>query len=266
MQTNPFNRSTHNTSKMILVQTSPFLGQLFKTNGDVDILNDMSGTYKLYDNFNNNLLGSAIVQRHNTYSKPYLDILLPCGFLSFEEVEYCKCWLGSFANVICQANLTTSLNNPLVLELGAGVGISGITLAKCNPSSCIVISDGYEPLSSNIKNNIKNNAAKNASFKVIKWGDKMTYHSRMFDLIIGCECLYGDGDDERSQDLVDAILYHLKDHGKAVFLNTPPPYRKGVDTFIDKLQSIGNVKTRELSLVHNDNHQAPFVLIEFNKR
>lgn len=267
MQKNPFNRSTYNTPKMILVQTSPCIGQLLKSNGDIDILNDMSGTYKLYDNFNNHLIGSAIVQRHNTYSKPCLDILLPCGFLSFEEVEYCKCWLSSFANVICHTNLTSLLRDSLVLELGAGVGISGITLAKCNPSSYIVISDGFEPLSCNIKNNIKNNATNNATFKVIKWGDKMTYHSKMFDLIIGCECLYhDDGDDERSQNLVDAILHHLKDDGKAVFLNTPPPYRKGVETFIDKLQSIGSVTTRDLCLVHNDNHQAPFVLIDFQKK
>lgn len=252
---------------MALVQTSPFLGQIFKPNGEVDVIEDMSGTYQLYNNINNEFIGSAMVQRHSTNDTPYLDVLLPCGMLSFEEMEYtsnnygCKCWLGSFANVIYHTNKTVDASYS-VLELGSGVGISGIALAKSNPSTNVVVSDGYKPLEITIKKNIKSNTTNNVSFEQIQWGDDSTYHNCLYDMVIGCECVYT----EETQDLVDTIVHHLKDNGKAIFLNTPSPYRNGVQSFIEKLQEHGEVTTQEMYLVHNKTLQAPFVLIEFTKR
>lgn len=253
-------------SNMALVQTSPFLGQVFKANGEVDVIDDMSGTYQLYTSDDNEFIGSAMVQRHSANDTPYLDVLLPCGLLSFEEMDYtsnnlgCKCWMGSFANVIYHANNNLDANNT-VLELGAGVGISGITLAKCSPCTRVVVSDGFDPLACIVKNNIKSNNISNASFDSIKWGEDTTYQGE-FDIVIGCECVYNDAVDV----LVATVVHHLKDTGKAMFLNTPSPYRNGVQTFIDRLKAYGCVTEKPLYMVHNGNHQAPFVLIEFVKR
>lgn len=253
-------------NNMALVQTSPFLGQVFKANGEVDVIEDMSGTYQLFDSDYKELIGSAMVQRHSVNDTPYLDILLPCGMLSFEEMDYtsnnlgCKCWLGSFANVIYHTNVTIDASHT-VLELGSGVGISGITLAKSYPSTDVTISDGFDPLAIIIKSNIKSNTTSNASFQKIKWGDITTY-TGLYDLVMGCECVYTD----ETQDLIDTIIYHLKDEGKAIFLNTPSPYRHGVQSFIDNLKPYGLVTTKEVYLVHNSTIQAPFVLIEFTKR
>lgn len=257
-------KQTYNN--MALVQTSPFLGQIFKSNGEVDVIKDMSGTYQLYNSADNELIGSAMVQRHTANDTPYLDILLPCGMLSFEEMDYtsnnlgCKCWLGSFANVIYHTNNTIDMSHT-VLELGSGVGISGITLAKSNPCTNVTISDGFEPLAITIKNNIKSNTVSNASFEQIKWGDDSTYNGR-YDLVMGCECVYTN----ETQDLIDTIIYHLKDDGKAIFLNTPSPYRNGVESFINNLKPYGLVATKEVFLVRNGSIQAPFILIEFTKR
>jgi 2-polyprenyl-3-methyl-5-hydroxy-6-metoxy-1,4-benzoquinol methylase len=261
-----YSRIKQTYNNMALVQTSPFLGQIFKSNGEVDVIEDMSGTYQLYNSEDNELIGSAMVQRHTTNDTPYLDILLPCGMLSFEEMDYtsnnlgCKCWLGSFANVIYHTNNTNDASHT-VLELGSGVGISGITLAKSNPSTNVTVSDGFEPLAITIRNNIKSNTTSNASFEKIKWGDDSTYNGP-HDLVMGCECVYTD----ETQDLIDTIIYHLKDDGKAIFLNTPSPYRHGVQSFINNLKPYGLVTTKEVYLVRNSTIQAPFVVIEFTKR
>lgn len=255
----------HKFNQMALVQTSPFLGQIFKTNGEVDVLEDLSGTYQLYNSEDDEFIGSAMVQRHVANDTPYLDILLPCGMLSFEEMDYtsnnlgCKCWLGSFANVIYHTNVTIDATHT-VLELGSGVGISGITLAKSYPSTNVTISDGFDPLAVIIKSNIKSNTTSNASFEKIKWDDNTTYNG-MYDLVIGCECVYTDD----TQYLVDAIIHHLKDDGKAIFLNTPSPYRNGVQSFIDNLKHFGQVTNKDVYLVRNNTIKAPFVLIEFTR-
>lgn len=252
---------------MALVQTSPFLSQVFNEDGAVDVIDDMSGSYSLYDDRTNILIGTAIVKRDD----PYLHINLPLTstYLTFEEMEYkssnlgCKCWLGSFANVIYHTQ-QHMIQAKEVIELGTGVGICGIAIARCDPYMRVVVTDGFAPLADTINNNIKKNGvALNTSYEALRWGQvSSNVQAKSFDVVMGCECVYND----ETQDLVSTIIHYLKDNGKAVFLNTSHPYRNGVLTFITRLKEHGKVITRNLSLVYNDAHRAPFTLIEFVKQ
>jgi 2-polyprenyl-3-methyl-5-hydroxy-6-metoxy-1,4-benzoquinol methylase len=256
---------------MTFVQTSPFLGQVFKSNGEVDVVDDMSGCYTLYDMKTCNEKGDVYVQRSVNGQTTILQLEIPFVKmkLAFDEMTIrgnnlgCKCWLGSFANVIwltqCK-EVTTWPTNCQVLELGTGVGVSGITLGKTNTYFDVVVSDGVQMLSAIVNQNIKNNNVKNTFYQTIEWG-ALKRCKRQFDIIIGCECLYQDC----VSDLVETVLHHLKVGGKAYFMNTPQPYRKGVLSFIERLRKHGHVVTHELCLIHNTTNKAPFVLIEFKK-
>lgn len=251
---------------MALVQTSPFLGQVFNEDGAVDVIDDLSGSYSLYDDESNTLIGSAIVKRHD--SNLHINLPLTSTYLTFQEMDYksnnlgCKCWLGSFANVIYHTQQQMLQANNL-LELGTGVGICGVAIAKCDPYLQVVVTDGFAPLADTINNNIKRNGVTlNTSYKILKWGQpNSSIPAKSSDIVMGCECVYND----ETQDLVSTIIHYLKDNGKAVFLNTAHPHRHGVLTFISRLREHGKVITRNLSMVYNDTHKAPFTLIEFVK-
>ena len=64
---------------------------------------------------------------------------------------------------------------------------------------------------------------------------------------------------------METILKHLDKNGKAIFINTPHPYRQGVLTFIKTLNSHGDVTVKEIYLMHNNTNKAPFTVIEFHK-
>jgi len=253
---------------MALVQTSPFLGQIFKEDGAVDVIDNMTGSYSLYDDISNTLIGSAIVKREKC--NLHINLPLTSTYLTFEEMEYksgnlgCKCWLGSFANVIYHNTQQRMLQADNLLELGTGVGICGIAIAKSDPFMKVVITDGFAQLADTINNNIKKNGvASNTSYKKLNWEQiNPDIPARSFDIVMGCECVYND----ETQDLVSTIVHCLKDNGKAVFINTSHPHRNGVLLFISRLRQHGEVFTRNLSLVYNDEYTAPFTLLEFVKR
>lgn len=257
---------------MAFVQTSPFLGQVFNCNGEVDVVDDMSGTYVLVDMVTKCVFGEVFVQRVVCGQATCLHLFLPSLNLnmSFDELPIkgdnlgCRCWIGSFASVIWltqQSNALCWNKHHQVLELGTGVGVCGVTLGKINNDIDITISDGVESLSTVAKENINQNMVNNVSFNVLKWGSTNT-DTQQYDFIFGSECIYRDFVD----DIVETILHCLKEDGKACFLNTPHPYRKGVLTFIQSLTTHGNVSTRELNLTYNGVHQAPFILIQFRKK
>lgn len=252
---------------MTFVQTSPFLGQVFKENGEVDVVNDMSGDYSLYiDSYQ---IGTAVMERRHVMCSTRVRLFVKNIAFSFDEMECkgdnlgCKCWLGSIASVIYfthQNTLNTQNTSCNILELGAGVGICGIVLAKFNGLANIVISDGFVNLSQVIEKNITINILKNASYAHLKWGDHHHEQGR-FDYVIGCECVYR----PEVADLIDTTMYFLKTNGKAIFINTPAPYRHGVFEFIQGLKKHGAVNVQHLYLQYNQTHKAPFILIEFTK-
>lgn len=252
---------------MAFVQTSPFLGQVFKLNGEVDVIDDMSGHYRLFDGENDNMIGEVIVERANYNHRTCLQLKIPLLHLSmsFDEMPVagdnigCKCWLGSFANIIYITCFYNDLKGK-VLELGTGVGALGITLGKTNIYLDIIISDGCEQLRATTMKNVEQNNVKNVLFKTLKWGNDDLAKTQ-YDIILGCECVYKDD----VNDLIETILDYLNAGGRAYFINTPHPYRKGILTFIQMLKQHGQVILRQLYLLHNDTNKAPFVFIEFRK-
>lgn len=252
---------------MAFVQTSPFLGQVFKLNGEVHVIDDMSGHYRLFDGETDNMIGEVIVEKVNYQHTTCLQLKVPLLQVSllFDEMPVagnnigCKCWLGSFANIIYITCLYNDLKGK-VLELGTGVGALGITLGKTNIYLDIVISDGCELLCATTMKNVEQNEVKNVLFKTLKWG-KDDLAKTPYDIIMGCECVYK----EHIDDLSETILDYLSAGGRAYFMNTPHPYRKGIMTFIQKLKQHGQVILKELYLLHNDTNKAPFIFIEFRK-
>lgn len=77
-----------------------------------------------------------------------------------------------------------------ILELGAGVGLTGIKCAKAIPNSSVILTD-LEQAMGLLRKNIEVNNARNAVAQPLDWGaDTDTKRIKQVDLILAADCVY----------------------------------------------------------------------------
>eukprot|EP00736_Rhodelphis_marinus_P008758 Rmarinus@m.25300 len=119
-----------------------------------------------------------------------------------------------------------------VLELGAGCGLPGITLAKLSECSRVVLTDIFEENMENMKFNVKKNSLQSkVEVHRLDWHDKSTWLGPgSFDFVIGSDLVY---DTELSPPLLDVIVFHLRRGGRFVYVTTDKANnRAGLDEFL----------------------------------
>ncbi|CCF75781.1 hypothetical protein BmR1_04g07985 [Babesia microti strain RI] len=127
------------------------------------------------------------------------------------------------------ADLTGQFDNKVVLELGAGCGLPGITAAIFNTSK-VILTD-YSPISlENLKHNVQvNYSTIKSQVEVLKldWNDYKGLDPRSIDIIIASDIIY---DKMQPLNIINTVTHLLKVGGK--FLYTYTDERAGIDEFI----------------------------------
>lgn len=243
-----------------LVQTSPFLGQVFHSNGEVDVIDELTGKFELFDD-SNSLQGTVYVtasplsqkvftlyDTHNQYIKE----------LTITETDYsagrlgAKCWLSSIAFMIWSHANSHLFSKKHVLELGAGVGLGGLACATLNKALSVTITDGDITLVDVIHKNKTQTECTNTLVECqqFKWGTLLTPQATKPDVVIACDCIY--------KDAYDILLSTLRSLNVPSYLfNTHPAFRTGVSEFIEAAHGCD---VQPFTLRYNDLHSAPLIL------
>lgn len=92
-----------------------------------------------------------------------------------------------------------------VLELGAGTGVVGLTLAKYGAK--VTLTDCEPELLTLLRRNAEaNGVAGSVQFHDLHWGDRSTYLTAPYDLIVAADVLYG----KKDRWFMQALSAHLK--------------------------------------------------------
>ncbi len=249
----------------ILVQTSPFLGQVVLDNGEIHVIDKLIGEFTLY-NSSNGKLGSVSVKEQEDNTKSIA--LYDCNNVErntylITETKFtkgnlgCQLWLGSLAFTIWSQQLEGNIGS--VLELGCGVGLCGIHCALF--ASSVVLTDGFPCLKDTVQRNIEQNKSNTCiKFETLDWQEKPSkFIEYKFNTIVATDCIYTDN----IEPLLDTMLRYISKDGKIYIINTAPEYRKGVDEFLTRLNTVKNinVKTENITLSYNNKFNAKFIVI-----
>ena len=254
-----------------LIQISAKYGQCVdSTTGQVVKLNGFIGLFEIYDE----------VEDHNGTVRVYQT---PCGskvvFIgdvgdhaplymnesSDDESIGSGIWLSSLVLSSWIAQNREFFCNKRVLELGAGIGLCGLTVACVGHSRHITLTDNNISLFACLKNNIEQNSC---NLQVIPSLQKYDWNyleqignSCSYDIVIISDCLYHNTKDI----LLDAILYNLKVGGVLAMANPPETSRPGFDEFLYALQEHGRVTVQRQRLVMNNRHSKSIWFVLFKR-
>mmetsp|Transcript_71711 Transcript_71711/g.173710 ORF Transcript_71711/g.173710 Transcript_71711/m.173710 type:complete len:408 (-) Transcript_71711:253-1476(-) len=150
-------------------------------------------------------------------------------------------WMASlhFANESSETALRPHLQGGPVLEVGAGLGLAGIMLAKIGYK--VVLSDREPVLLDRLRENVEENKAE-ASCRVLNfdWAKAPKMHrllrAQRFSAVIGADVVYT----EVGADLLVDVLSHALPDGGLAFLVNAVKYRKGTEAFATKLRTAGH--------------------------
>ena len=272
-------RSIDMQRRQVLVQTSPFLGQVVLDSGEVHVVDKLIGKFQLY-NTDNTCLGIVKVTESKDLSNTKLIDIHDCNGeyckihrLTITEDKFtkgnlgCQVWLSSLAFILWCEKHHALTNLGHVLELGCGVGLCGIYLASSKKTrsfvSSVTLTDGFECLKDVVATNIsQNDTHLDTQFKVLKWEEHTKESEIRFDTIIATDCIYT----TNSQPLIDTIFKYVDDNGRVIIFNTAPDYRKGVQDFIDKVNGLPyKVSVDYFMLRYLDMYDAWFIAITIQK-
>jgi SAM-dependent methyltransferase len=260
----------------ILVQTSPFLGQVVLNNGEVHVIDKLLGKFELFCN-NGVCLGFVKVDISTQCNMTkHIALFASDGThiksLVISEDRFtkgnlgCQIWLSSVAFMIWSHNLWHKGNMfGRVLELGCGVGLCGIHLASMNSTSSVVMTDGFKSLENVVSVNIRQNHLQSSViFKALAWDEDRTDANNLdensFDTIVATDCIYT----TNIEPLMKTMFRYLAKKGQIYILNTAPDYRSGVKEFLEKLQTLDNIKTevQDFTLRYEGLFDAKFIAIK----
>jgi len=121
-------------------------------------------------------LSSFVIEQDRTVGKG--GFVWDAGFILGQHVLHNSCWqqISSFSR----------REQPSIIELGAGTGISGLMVAKTLPTVNMYLSD-LPDLLPLMKKNIENNNMTNASAFVLEWGQVALSNQSNYDMILGAD-------------------------------------------------------------------------------
>lgn len=134
-----------------------------------------------------------------------------------------------------------SLGSGPILELGAGLGLPGITLAKLGRR--VVLSDQEPVLLDKLQENVDRNGVQDkCRILSLHWADaaekktQKLLKAQKFSAVIGAEVIYS----ERQVDLLIPLLGHALPLGGLALICSAKNYREGINSFVPKCRAVGH--------------------------
>lgn len=101
-----------------------------------------------------------------------------------------------------------------IVELGSGTGLTGLALAKANPSAHVYITD-QDMMLPLMENNIQINELQHqVEAKVLDWGEPLPAFCKDVDVILAADCVYL----ESAFPLLNQTLLDLTENGAPIFM------------------------------------------------
>lgn len=125
--------------------------------------------------------------------------------------------------------------NSRVIELGAGCGVPGLTIALCDAAPEKVYISDLNPLTvDNIEHNINLNDLTNAQALRMDWCDKETWPKDEIDIVVGSDLIY----QKSLVPLLSSVVFELLGKkGGFFYYVAPDSGRDGLDTFIEEMKA-----------------------------
>ena len=160
------------------------------------------------------------------------------------------------------------VDNKNVLELGSGVGLTGIYILKtCSPSH-LTFSDHHSVVLEVLKNNIDNNkvCSKSSSFK-IDWNDCQTIDNYLTDndpeVIIAADVVF---DPEVTVSLCRVVNHLLKNKPRICYICCTHRSDESVQYFLDIIANEYKLNAKEVFVSKDTNDLKSFCFDSFNTK
>eukprot|EP00980_Cylindrotheca_fusiformis_P006493 scaffold1378_cov137-Cylindrotheca_fusiformis.AAC.6 len=129
---------------------------------------------------------------------------------------------------------TKSWDNSTIVELGAGCGVPGLTVASCNPNPRRVFVTDLNPQTvENLGYNIKLNEFDNVEALRMDWCDKSTWPKEKVDYVVGSDLVY----QKSLVPLLSGVVMELMNAGGIFFYVAPETGRDGLEEFINHMKN-----------------------------
>ncbi|CAM9126528.1 unnamed protein product [Chrysoparadoxa australica] len=172
------------------------------------------------------------------------DAASPFGASCDDDRTGLAAWGASIilARWIADLAAARSFEGQRVLELGAGCGVAGLSLAVHGKASLVHLTDLHPATVANLKHNMKINAQEAGCFSdgcsvtagTLDWGDEATWPGDQFDVIVGCDLAY---QSSLSELLLKVVLGLLKPGGRLLYC--APDGRDGQEEWFSMLTASG---------------------------
>lgn len=158
-----------------------------------------------------------------------------------ETGEHISFWFGLTSSALALSRYMVAVNKfqgQSVLELGCGLGLSGIVAAKLGAT--VAFSDYKREALNFAQINAQMNGVKNASFLELDWENPSP--PMQFDCILGSEIVY---DSFFHSSLMTILDSWIVPHGKILIADRP---RRVVDVFLGRMREQGYscIESRQL--------------------
>ena len=163
-------------------------------------------------------------------------------------------WLSSIALLLYVEENKAAFAGKRVLELGSGVGLPSMYIAKtCGPASVTATDADYVTLALNVERNELQDAI---HVMKLDWEDvQVTYACDTYDVLVASDCVYRDN----HRAFMTAVRRLLSRNGKLVMFNAE---RDGLDECIYALQEVcQDVHVDEVTLCYNHEYKTKIVRV-----
>ena len=136
-------------------------------------------------------------------------------------------WASSLVCAQWMVQLKERFTDKCILELGAGCGVPGITIASSSKCKNVLLTDFNPKTVENLCHNIELNDLQTVcKAQIINWSDPSTWPEEKVDFLIGADLIY---QSDMVPLLVNAIEGLLAPSGRFLYAS-PPGGRQGLDT------------------------------------
>lgn len=163
----------------------------------------------------------------------------PFGNAPVEDTTGLGVWCASLVMARWMADIAPRFQDKSVVELGAGCGVPGLTLAKHGSLQTMLLTDLNPQTVENLRFNVEiNNLGNTTSASTIDWDDTSTWPASV-DTIIGSDLIYS----KSIVPLLKKVVLGLLQPGGTFYYVAPDTGRDGLDQFLCEIQEEGFVQT-----------------------
>ncbi|EKX51512.1 hypothetical protein GUITHDRAFT_102775 [Guillardia theta CCMP2712] len=149
------------------------------------------------------------------------------------------------------SDMKTNFDGKRVLELGAGAGLMGLSIARKHPEASVDLTDYLPCLVDNIREVSERESMENIDAWVLDWKNGLIPEwippRTCYDVIIATDCIYH----HIPADFTATVLKFIEHNPNARILISSPSNRNGIPLVVDRLQMIEDrqVEVRQLQMI-----------------